>query len=100
MPKLCCREVRFYSQADEVGFFRALESIKGIRRIEGRGEDLFLTVPGRLSEESLRNLLGVFFRYGVDLRQLAAFRSAGNEGWFCDPGAWWFKAVFGGRNGG
>jgi hypothetical protein len=95
MPKLCCREVRFYSQADEVGFFRALESIKGIREIEGRGEDLVLTVPARLSQESLRDLLGVFRRYGVDLRQLAVFRTVKNEGWFCDRGVWWFEAVFG-----
>lgn len=80
MPKLCCHRVRFYSQADEAGFFHALESIKVIRKIEGRGEDLVLTVPAGLSEEGLRDLLGVFRRYGVDLRQLAVFRTVGNEG--------------------
>jgi len=96
MPRLNCTKITFYSSADEVGFFAALNSIKAIKSIRGAGDTLILSVPTRLSESSLRNLLGVFHRYKIDMAQLSPFKNSANQDWFYDPKAFWFKKVFGG----
>jgi hypothetical protein len=95
MPNLRCHRVIIYSPADETGFFAALRSIEGIRRMTGKGENIILTVSSRLSESSLRDLIGVFHRYKINMRQLAAFKTTQNASWFHDPEAYWFKKVFG-----
>lgn len=95
MPKLECRRVVFYSEADEAGFFAALQSIRAIRQIEGIGDTIYLTVPGRLSEESLRGLIGVLHRYKVEMRQLAQFENASNTEWLRHPKAYWRAGIFG-----
>jgi hypothetical protein len=56
----------FFSQLDEVMFFDALKKISVIRKVEGRGPELFLSVPSRLSDKALRELLGLFFRYQLE----------------------------------
>ncbi|MFT3871000.1 MAG: hypothetical protein QM715_21305 [Nibricoccus sp.] len=94
MTVLKCHEMSFYSQLDEEMFFDALKKIAAVKKIEGRGSDLFLSVASRLSDKALRELLGLFFRYEVDLRQLAPFVTERNRSWFCAPEAYWFKKVF------
>ena len=94
MPILNCHEVVFYSQLDESMFFEALENIAAVKRIEGRGADLFLSVPSQLSNKSLRELLGLFFRYGVEMQQLAPFLTEKNRAWFHSPQKYWFGQVF------
>ena len=94
MPVLKCHNTMFYSQLDEVIFFDALKKISAIMKIEGRGPDLFLSVPSRLSDNTLRQVLGLFFRYDVDMRQLAPFLTEKNRSWFHDREKYWFKKVF------
>ena len=48
-----------------------------------------------LGQASLRDLLALFFRYRIPMRQLAQFRSAKNEKWFAAPIMYWHTAVFG-----
>ena len=94
MPRLTCSKIVYYSHADEAGFFAALSVIKAIKRVEGVEDALHLTVPTRLSESSLRDLLGVFYRFGIDMTQLRQFETPQNRGWFCDKKAFWFDHVF------
>jgi|LakMenE01Jun11ns_1017448.scaffolds.fasta_scaffold9710017_1 hypothetical protein len=94
MPTLTCRKTTFYSPLDEAMFFGALRKIASVRKVEGRGEDLVLTVASRLSDKSLRELLGLFLRYKVEMRQLAQFLTEKNRVWFRSPNAYWFKKVF------
>ena len=94
MPVLKCHKTTFYSHLDEAMFFGALKKIPAVMKIEGRGPDLFLSVRSRLSDKTLRELLGLFFRYGVDMRQLAPFRTEKNHVWFSSPDSYWFKKVF------
>jgi hypothetical protein len=94
MPTLKCSDTMFYSPLDEGMFFDALNKITAIKKIEGRGSDLFLSVPSRLSNKALRELLGLFFRYNVDMRQLARFLTAENRSWFLGRETYWFKRVF------
>jgi len=84
----------FYSQLDEEMFFDALKKISAVKKIEGIGSDLLLSVPSRLSDKALRELLGLFFRYEIDMRQLASFVTEKNRPWFRGPETYWFKKVF------
>ena len=94
MRVLKCQNTMFYSQLDEAMFFDAMKRISAIRKIEGRGPVLFLSVPSRLSNKSLREIIGLFFRYDVDMRQLATFLTEKNQPWFHNPEKFWFKKVF------
>ena len=94
MPVLTCRKTAFYSQLDEEMFFDALKKISAVKKIKGGGADLHLTVPPRLSDKALRELLGLFFRYGVEMHQLGAFLTDKNRPWFQSTEKYWFKKVF------
>lgn len=94
MPVLKCHKTKFHSQLDEEMFFAGLKKISSVKKVEGRGWDLYLTVSSRPSNKTLRELLGLFFRYKVDMRQLAQFLTKQNRGWFRSPDAYWFKGVF------
>lgn len=94
MRVLTCHGTVFYSQLDEAMFFNALKKISSVKKVTGRGLDLFLTVPSRLSDKSLRELLGLFFRFKIDMRQLAQFLTPKNRAWFFRTEAYWFNKVF------
>lgn len=49
----------------------------------------------RLSEASLRDLLALFSRYEIPMKQLAQFEDAKNAAWFRAPHMYWHKKVFG-----
>ena len=94
MPILVCHKASYYSLLDEELFFHALKQISAVRKVEGVGSDLLITVHARPSHKSLRELLGLFYRYGVDMSQLAQFRTEQNESWFSSPTTYWAKKVF------
>jgi hypothetical protein len=97
MPVLECRSVVFLSEGDEAAFFRLLHENKAIRRIEGEGRSLYLHVRSHPSDRSLRDLLAIFHRYHISMRQLAQFASGANRSWFEVPGKYWYRRVFGGK---
>lgn len=78
MKKLRCHCVWFYSPADEACFFQFIKQIKAVRRMEGSGEDLFLHVKTPVSEKSLRDLIGLFRRYQIDLSELNQLKNKKN----------------------
>src|SRR4051812_30207133 len=94
MAILECRRVRFGSPNDERAFFEWLGRINGIGRIKGVGDTLFLHVRKPLSASSLLDLLAIFRRYRISMRQLAQFSTATNRAWFEDSQKYWFKRVF------
>ena len=92
MPKLTCKTVRFYSQADEWAFFQFAQHIPAVQKLVGEGDALLIHVRARPSDQNLRDLIGLFSRYGIGgASQLARFRHAGNEAWFAAPGTYWHK---------
>ncbi|WP_152976271.1 hypothetical protein [Methyloglobulus morosus] len=48
-----------------------------------------------VTEDALCVLLELFRRYDAPLGQFAVFETVANRGWFRDPEAWWYEAVFG-----
>lgn len=58
---------RFYSSADENMFFRALNSIPSIRKVQGSGRGLFLYFKTTISNEEKEFLKGLFNRYELPI---------------------------------
>ena len=97
MVELECKAVEFYSPQDEAAFFAWARSLPEVEGASGRGHCIIITVRSkRVSNASLRELISLFRRYRVSMRQLAQFRNASNEAWLTSPEAHWFKRVFGG----
>jgi hypothetical protein len=88
--------VRYYSQIDEASFFAWLDKISCVDNYAGKAETLYVTVDrNKVSDICLRELIALFFRYGVDMKQLSRFSSDANRAWFEHPKAYWHDRVFG-----
>jgi hypothetical protein len=94
MPLLICKHVTFYSTGDERAFFEFAKRIKGVRKINGVGEQIQIHVVSRLSDASLLDVLALFHRYKIEMSQLSRFLTAKNADWFRDKTKFWFKKVF------
>jgi len=75
MIKLRCSRVWFYSPADESGFFYFIKQIKAVQFVEGLGEDVFLHIKTPITLRSLRDLIGLFRRYNIDLADLKRLKN-------------------------
>lgn len=88
--------VRFFSKGDEEAFFDWLGKLSFVEKYEGQGRTLFITVKSNaIDEDGLRELLSLFRRYGIDLKQLAVFDRDEFADWFRDDRAYWHKDIFG-----
>ena len=94
--KLEATDVFYYSPNDEAAFFGWADKISCITRYYGVGKTVFFEVDARkISQQNVREILGLFSRYGVDLKQLAVLEKPRFSAWFTDPQKYWHKAVFG-----
>ena len=92
-PSLVCKKVTFYSPGDEEAFFNWLSSIKGVKRYE-YGEDGLRLYTSRVTNSDLWELIGLFYRYNVDMKQLRQFITGRNERHFRVAGAFWYTKIF------
>jgi hypothetical protein len=96
MIELECKKVLFYSEQDEATFFSWAQSISAIRSVTGRGSSIILSLKPRVvSDRSLREIVALFQRYHVSMKQLGQFKSPQNKIWFAVPNMFWYKSVFG-----
>ena len=95
MPKVICKGVMFCSQNDETSFFEWISRIKGIKKWEGIGDEVHLHLPKRkISDECLRDMIGLLYRYNIEMSQLQQFVTDKNREWYSAPGTYWHKKVF------
>ncbi|MBR7634404.1 hypothetical protein [Janthinobacterium lividum] len=92
MVRLDCSGITFGSQLDERHLFEWGMQISGALRWE---QDTLVMKSSNLSQASLRDLLALFDRYQIPMKQLAQFRNAKNEAWFAAPEMYWHTQVFG-----
>jgi hypothetical protein len=74
-----------------------LKGIKGVQSVEGSYPDT-LTVEiddSKFTDDALRELVALHYRYGVEMRHLAKFETAHNRGWFRKESTYWYNGVFG-----
>src|SRR5271170_7459919 len=77
---LTCKRVTYYTLQDEDAFFEWIKKIKSIKRFEGACDELYLDlVSDKLPDDDLRELLALFYRYKVDMKQLAQFLTDDNK---------------------
>ncbi len=94
---LVCDSVKFYSPKDQDAFFNWIKKIQSINQITIEKKSIYLYLKcSRLNNNTLDNLLGLFYRYKIDMKQLARFLNKTNKFWFYDNKiAYWHKKVFG-----
>jgi hypothetical protein len=93
-PRLICLS-DFYSSGDENAFFNWLTTIAGVITFSGKPYGLLVDVDTHLFRaESLRNMLALHHRYGLNMQALRMFETHENRAWFRDKNAYWYTAVF------
>ena len=96
--RLVCKAVTYYSHRDEDAFFEWIKKISSIKKFKGLGDELYLYIESaEIPDNDLRELIALFYRYKVDMKQLAIFLNDNNKEWFHEgkPKAYWHKQVFG-----
>jgi len=92
---LTCKRVRYNSIIEEHFFFECLYKIKSITNIEGAGDELYIDFKGKkISDYAFKGLIGLFFRYKVNIKQLQIFINKKNEKWVKNKKAYWYKKMF------
>lgn len=91
MPdQITIKEARYYCYKDEESFFRWLESIEGVERAVGGPEGLTLHIgEAGLGRDDWADLIGLFMRYGIDMRELRVLLTPDHEAWLKDPQKYW-----------
>lgn len=92
MARVDCSGVTFGSYLDEKHMFEWGSEIRGF--VEWDRDTLVLRSV-RISDEALRDLIALLWRYKVPMKQLAQFESPRNVTWFRSPKTYWHKKVFG-----
>ena len=73
--------------------FRLRQTCKGVLKIDGVSYEIHIHVLARLSDASLRDLLGLFQRYKVEIRPFPQSVTA-DGAWFRKEHKFWFKKSF------
>lgn len=85
----------FYSGVDEDVFFAWIERIEPVGEVRGEGRLLRLKVAAaQLDEDSFRELIAIFKRYALDMKELAKLDLPAFTQWFRNPKAYWHEQVF------
>lgn len=86
----------FYARGDEDSFFHWLSSIKSVEKYEGQGRVLYIDInPDLLDQYALKEIIALFHRYDVDMKQLAIFDTAEFSRWIRNKEAYWYPKIFG-----
>ncbi len=83
-------ELRYGSQLDENHFFGWLGELEFVESVEGG----VIRITKPLSKPDLKDLVALFFRYGLDMRTLQHFLTRDNASWFKSEDTYWYKRVF------
>jgi hypothetical protein len=96
MPTLIVRGPRYFSPGDEKAFFDWLQSIPCVSRVAGQVRDLHVTLKRAPTDNQLREFIGLLYRYRMNMKGLAVFKTSRNARWFANnENAFWHKRVFG-----
>jgi len=95
MVKLNVSGAMFGSHLDEMMLFRWIETLAEQGCVAfSDGVHIGLR-SRRIKRECLLELIALFRRFDLDMRQLAVFESDKNRRWFRDPRKYWHSQVFG-----
>jgi len=96
--------IEFFCQLDERLFYNGLESIGSVKSFQVEAGKPFAGIPNNIvltlisevmDDESLRQLIGLMFRYSLTMSSLQAQCTENNVHWFRNTSAYWYQSVFG-----
>jgi hypothetical protein len=91
--------VTFWSDLDEDAFFGWLDKIPCVLKFDGVGRMLNIYVSNKkLNQYSLRELLAIFYRYKINMKQFIVFDCEEYAEWFRGEQKYWYKGVFGSKS--
>lgn len=92
---MVAKDVWYYSPGDENAFFAWLRGLHSVLNVCGVGSELQIVVRDNpIPDDELRELIAVFFRYEIEMTQLALFLNEHNAHWFKQQGMFWHSKVF------
>jgi hypothetical protein len=92
MRSLTAPRVRFYSRRDEDNFFSWLNGIAAVKSVSGVVDTIISECDeSSMTDEWLRELVALFYRYRVDTDQLDVFLTEENKECFLHEKAFWRK---------
>jgi hypothetical protein len=95
MLKIEIESLRFYSRMDEDAFFSRLERTPGVVSVEGFLRKIIASIDrSAVDEDSVRELISLFQRYGTDMRQLRELETTEFRTWMRNRSAYWFKSMY------
>lgn len=84
---------------DERRFFQGLSENAAVSKIQGVGRQLeVMLVLNRLSNDGLRDLMALLWRYGIPLAALSEIAEKARFRWLDDKRGYWYKSMFGGSS--
>ena len=94
---LVCKSVRFYARKNEDAFFEWIKKIDCIDEISAAGKELYLHIStDDIHDQDLDDLIGLFYRYKINMKQLQRFLTKDSKKWFYDnKKSFWHRRVFG-----
>jgi hypothetical protein len=82
MTEVRASSVRFYSPMDEDSFFAWLNKLISVKEIYGDGKDIVFSLENNdISDHDFHEMIAVFRRYNVDMRQLRILVNKKNQDW-------------------
>jgi len=89
--------VRFYARKNEDAFFEWIKKIDCIDEISAAGKELYLHIStDDIHDQDLDDLIGLFYRYKINMKQLQRFLTKDSKKWFYDnKKSFWHRRVFG-----
>jgi hypothetical protein len=67
-----------------------------VKSVRGAADGLHVSFSRSPTDNQLRELIALLFRYGLDMKPLAAFKTTKNKIWFADKKTmFWHGRVFG-----
>ena len=92
---LHAKRVTYFSPGDENAFFHWLALLKDVSRVSGHGDTLEIAVASvAIDDDQLRELIALFHRYRIDMRQLSVFENPQNQSWLRNKRAYWYDAMY------
>ncbi len=89
----------YHDTCDKEAFFgwlKKLDTVENISLADPTDGSLLLALnEPQLSNRSLRSMLALLDRYGLDMSFLKSQLNSENESWFRDESAYWYTRVFG-----
>lgn len=77
---LICKKVKFYSRSDENAFFVWIKNMRCIVEFKGVADTIVLCIKNKkIKDEDLRDLVSLFRRYKINMKQLEIFLNKGNQ---------------------